>query len=107
VLPVIRDAVKAGTPIEGLALSQGLWARMCEGTRENGTIIEANDPEWDRLSAQARKAKDDPGAWLAMDDIYGELGRNPRFSEAFTKALGALWDKGTEAVLRDYAGSEM
>lgn len=105
VLPVIRDAVKAGTPIEGLALSQALWARMCEGTRENGTTIEPNDPDWDRLKAQAMKAKDDPAAWFAMDDIYGDLGRNARFSTAFSRALNALWESGTQAVLRDYAGS--
>ena len=28
VLPVIRDALKAGTPVEGLALVEALWARM-------------------------------------------------------------------------------
>ncbi len=106
VLPVARDAVKAGTPIAGLALSQALWARMCEGTRENGSMIEPNDPDWDRLQAQARKAKDDPEAWLAMEDIYGDLRRDPRFSKAFITALGAIWAKGTEAVLADYLGSD-
>jgi mannitol 2-dehydrogenase len=106
VLPVARDAVKAGTPIEGLALSQALWARMCEGTRENGSTIEPNDPDWDRLQAQARKAKDDPGAWLAMEDIYGNLGRDPRFAKAFKTALVAIWARGTEAVLADYLADD-
>ncbi|MEM1430124.1 MAG: mannitol dehydrogenase family protein, partial [Pseudomonadota bacterium] len=35
--PILRDALKAGTPVQGLALSQALWARMCEGTREDGS----------------------------------------------------------------------
>jgi mannitol 2-dehydrogenase len=106
VLPVIRDALKAGTPIEGLALSQALWSRMCHGTRENGTTIEPNDPEWDRLKSQAGKAKDNPGAWLAMDDIYGDIGRNDLFSEAFSRSLNAIWARGTESALQDYLAGD-
>jgi len=58
--PIIRDALSAGTPMEGLALVEALWARMCAGTREDGSVIEPNDPFWDGLSAHAAGAKDDP-----------------------------------------------
>ena len=40
-------------------------------------MIEPNDPNWDRLQATAKAAKDDPAAWLAMDDIYGDVGTSP------------------------------
>ena len=101
-LPVIRDALKAGTPVEGLALVEALWARMCEGTREDGSTIEPNDPHWDRLQEAARAAKDDPQAWLGQRWLYGDLGEERGFAEAFGRWLTALWKDGTEATLRRF-----
>jgi len=46
---------------------------MCEGTREDGTTIEPNDPIWDGLTSAARKAKKDPQAWLQQRNLYGDL----------------------------------
>jgi mannitol 2-dehydrogenase len=45
VLPILRDALAAGGSVNGLALVEALWARMCAGTREDGTLIEPNDPQ--------------------------------------------------------------
>ena len=42
-IPSIRDGLANATPIDGLALIQASWARMCEGTREDGTLIEPNN----------------------------------------------------------------
>ena len=42
--PIIRDALSVGAPIDGLALVEALWARMCAGTREDGSVIAPNDP---------------------------------------------------------------
>ena len=47
VLPILRDGLRTGAPVQGLALVEALWARMCEGTREDGSVIEPNDPSWD------------------------------------------------------------
>ena len=102
ILPVLRDALEAGSPIEGLALTEALWARMCEGTREDGTAIEPNDPIWDKLTAAAKAAKDRPQSWLDQRDLYGDLGDNVRFSESFARWLGLIWSDGTEAALRAY-----
>ncbi len=102
ILPVLRDALEAGSPIEGLALTEALWARMCEGTREDGTAIEPNDPIWDKLTAAAKAAKDRPQSWLDQRDLYGDLGENARFSESFARWLGLIWSDGTEAALRAY-----
>ena len=100
--PVIRDALKAGTPVAGLALSEALWARMCAGTREDGSTIEANDPMWDALQRAAMAAKDDPAAWLAQKQLYGTLGEESAFAEAFAVWLTQLWADGTEATLARY-----
>ena len=105
-MPVIADNLKAGRSIKGLALESALWCRYCYGTTESGTVIEPNDPVWDRLQALSRKAKDDPLQWLSMADIYGDVAQSPPFREAFAAALTALWSRGTATVIKDYiAGS--
>ena len=63
-LPIVRDAVAAGTPVSGLALVEALWARMCEGTRDDGSTIAPNDPFWAELQTLARTARDRPQAWI-------------------------------------------
>ena len=105
VLPVLRDALAADAPVEGLALVEALWARMCEGMREDGSAIAPNDPHWDDLAAAARAARDDPAAWLAQRRFYGDLAQSPRFAGAFARWLGVLWRDGTDAALRAYVSA--
>ena len=103
VLPILRDGLGTGAPVEGLALVEALWARMCEGTREDGTVIEPNDPLWDTLVAAAKAARDRPRAWLEQRRLYGDLVEAPRFADAFERWLGRIWSHGCEATLRAYA----
>lgn len=101
-LPVLREALETGSPIEGLALAEALWARMCSGTREDGTAIDPNDPLWARLTVAANAAKTDPQAWLNQRELYGDLGGSPRFSEAFGRWLDLIWSLGSAVALRTY-----
>lgn len=102
VLPIVRDQLAAGRSVEGLALVEALWARMCAGTREDGSSIEANDPLWDDLCQTAKTAKDRPEAWLAQSTIYGDLDQSRPFSEAFCKWLPMIWKYGCKAALENY-----
>ncbi len=102
VLPVVRDALTAGAPIAGLALVEALWARMCEGTREDGSVIEANDPIWTDLQAAARAARERPAAWLEQARLYGDLAAPGPFAEAFEGWLRMIWADGCEAAMRAY-----
>ncbi len=104
IVPTIADRLRAGQGVAGLALESALWCRYCAGTTDSGAGIEANDPNWDRLNATALASRENPGAWLAMDDIYGAVGRSPVFAEAFAAALAALWRDGTAETLRRYLG---
>ncbi len=106
ILPVVRDALAKRAPIEGLALTEALWARMCEGTREDGSLIEPNDPIWDKLTAAAKAAKEDPQAWLEQRALYGDLADKRRFAEAFARWLTRAWSEGFEATLSRYLGSQ-
>ncbi|RED12203.1 mannitol dehydrogenase family protein [Pontivivens insulae] len=105
ILPIVRDALEAGTPVSGLALCEALWCFMCLGTREDGSSIEANDPIWDLLQRTAAAAKDDPQAWLGLSQIYGDLGANERFANAFASWLSHLHDKGPSHTLAHYVQS--
>ena len=102
IVPPMADRLRAGKSIKGLALESALWCRYCFGTTDSGTVIEPNDPSWDRLQAVAKVAKTNPSAWLAMEDIYGEVGKHPVMIKEFSAALNSLWSKGTAAVLSEY-----
>lgn len=102
IIPTIADRLKAGRSITGLALESALWCRYCFGTTDSGAEIEPNDPAWGRLQATARAARHDSRAWLAMADIYGDVGRSPQFEHAFASQLKMLWAKGAREALMSY-----
>lgn len=102
IIPSAADNLAAGRDALGLALVSALWCRYCFGTTDGGAPIEANDPSWARLNETAQRAKDDPQVWLAMGDIYGDLGSDPRFSAGFARALNRLWANGVRATLEAY-----
>lgn len=106
VLPIVCDQLAAGRSVEGLALVEALWARMCERTREDGTEIEPNDPFWSDLTAVARDARDRPCAWLEQRRFYGELRQAQPFAEAFEGWLRLIWEVGCEAALKKYVSVE-
>ncbi len=103
ILPILRDGLRNGAPVEGLALVEALWARMCEGRREDGTEIEPNDPFWDTLRSAAKAARERPRAWLEQRQVYGDLAEAPRFADAFERWLDRIWSNGCEASLQAYA----
>lgn len=102
IVPSIRDGLAVGTPIEGLALVEAAWARMCEGERENQTTIEPNDPFWNELQTKAREARLAPGVWLEMRQFYGDLADEPRFADSFVSWLEMIWSEGLEKAILTY-----
>lgn len=107
IIPSALDRVNANSLLTGLALVSALWCRYCYGTTDSGAVIEPNDPNWDRLTAQSKKAKENPAAWLEMTDIYGDLAKAPSFIAAFTKSLNSLWTQGTKATLEAYLADRL
>ena len=104
VLPSLRDALATGAPMEGLALVEAFWARMCAGTREDGSMIAPNDPHWSTLSRIAQHACERPAAWLEQHPIYGDLGAHDAFRNNFARWLKLIWAQGSLAALRAYTG---
>ncbi len=103
VLPILNEALAAGASVEGLSLVEALWARMCRGTREDGSVIQPNDPHWDALMTAAKSARTRPGAWLEQGQIYGSAGANPAFSAAFDRWSTLISTEGSRAAIRAYA----
>lgn len=99
--PSLRDGLAAGRTVDGLALAEALWARMCAGEREDGTAIEPNDPNWTELQAAALSARSDPSAWLQLS-CYGTLGQNEVFADSFSAWLNSLWTDGCRNTLRRF-----
>ena len=102
IIPSIADNLAKGTLPRGLILESALWCRYCMGVSDAGKVIEPNDPNWDRLHATARAAATDPAEWLAMEDIYGPVGKDPAVIACFAGFLHNLGTRGTRAVLADY-----
>lgn len=104
IVPTIEARLARGESVDGLALVSAAWCRYCRGITDSEQAIEPNDDAWPRLQAAAREAAHDPRAWLAMHDIYGDVGAHPVFAAAFGDALGALARVGAARALADYAG---
>ena len=102
---MLRDRLAAAAPVSGLALAEALWARMCAGTREDGSGIEPNDPIWPQLQQAALKAKVSPAAWLEETGLYTGFAADGPFTGAFDRWMEVLWSQGCEAALAQYTGS--
>ena len=77
---------------------------MCAGTREDGSVIEANDPQWATLQDTAKAAAKQPQAWLEQPTIYGDIANDGTFSAAFTRWLAHIWQYGASHALASYVG---
>ena len=107
ILPSASDRVKQGKSVTGLALVSALWARYCFGETDSGKPIAPNDPSWTRLTAQAKRAKADPKAWLEMTDIFGDLASQAAYVDAFSHALSTIWSIGTKSTLEAYLAGKL
>ena len=101
-VPSIQDGVSKNISTNGLALVEALWARMCEGSREDGSVIEANDPLWAKLNKIAIEAKGNPILWLEQKEIYGSLSESSLFVESFTFWLNELYLNGVQKSIQKY-----
>ncbi len=107
ILPSTLDNLRQGKDVVGLALVSALWCRYFAGTSDSGKEIVFNDASAERLHEAAVKAKDDPAAFLAFDDIFGEAAKSDVFRKRFAHALKTLWEKGTKETLQLYLDGKL
>lgn len=107
ILPSTADRLKSGSDVVGLALVSALWCRYFAGTSDSGKTIVFNDASAERLQAAAIAAKTDPGAFLALSDIFGDVAQSPLFRKRFSNALAMLWTHGTRDTLQAYLDGKL
>jgi mannitol 2-dehydrogenase len=98
-LPVIREQLARGGEIERSALVVAAWARYAEGVDEQGQPIEVIDRLRDQLVAAANRQREEPLAFIAQRDIFGDLVDNERFVAAYRAALDSLHSSGAQATV--------
>ena len=98
-LPVVRRQLETGGEIKHCAAVLASWARYAEGVDEQGEPINVVDPLKDSLVERARRQREDPDAFIANRELFGDLVDDRRFIAAYRSALSALHERGTRATL--------
>jgi mannitol 2-dehydrogenase len=98
-LPVIRENLARGGEITLSAAVVASWARYAEGVDEQGRPIEVVDRLKDTLMANARRQREDPLAFIANREVFGDLIDDVRFVEAYRALLASLHERGARATL--------
>jgi mannitol 2-dehydrogenase len=102
-LPVVREQLAAGGEIRRSAAVVASWARYAEGTDEQGEPIEIVDRLRDTLTPLARRQYEDPDAFIANRDVFGDLADDKRFVTAYRSALSSLHHYGARRTLESLA----
>jgi mannitol 2-dehydrogenase len=98
-LPVIRQNLATGGEIKRSAAVVASWARYAEGIDEQGRPIEVVDRLKDTLMANARRQREDPLAFIANREVFGDLIDDERFTSLYRAALASLHTYGARATL--------
>ena len=97
VLPTVRDNLAAGGSIRLGAALCAAWSLGVLGTDENGRPI----PRVDDLRPLAeRQEAGDETAFIADEEIFGDLAENERFRTTYLEELAALRSQGARARMR-------
>jgi len=107
VLPTIANALGKGLTVDGLAMELALWCRYCAQTANADFGFTLDDPRAEQLLAAASKVQSDPSAFLAIHDVFGEMGQNETLRLAFANAVKTLAEKGPADTLRDFAAARL
>jgi mannitol 2-dehydrogenase len=102
-IPTVEGQVRAGGPVEGLALALAGWARYLATTpRER----RAPDASGDTSAADAVRSAADPAGFIDANEIFTPaLRRSARFREAFVRASGRLEALGPLGAMAAYAAA--
>jgi mannitol 2-dehydrogenase len=98
-LPVIREQIARGGEIRRSAAVVASWARYAEGVDEQGAPIQVVDRLSERLTEIARRQREDPDAFIANREVFGDLVEDERFVAAYRSALTSLHQRGARATM--------
>jgi mannitol 2-dehydrogenase len=101
----IRDRLRTGGSVELLALALAAWLRRVRGDDEQGQPIDIRHPLADELRAKAIEGGPDPRPLLAITQLFGLTGADPRLQEPVAHWLTSLYAKGARQTLAEAAST--
>ena len=104
-LPVVRENLRNGGPVELSAAVVASWARYAEGVDEQGEPIDVQDQLAETLVPLAKSQLDNPTAFIENTALFGDLAQQPRFVDAYVRALDSLHRNGARATLEQLVKS--
>ncbi len=99
----LRDRLAAGAPVDLLSLALAAWLRRVRGEDEQGQPIDVRHPLAGLLRSKALEGGPDPAPLLAIAELFGDMGRDPRLLQPVGRWLGALYRDGAKATLAQAA----
>jgi len=96
-LPVLRANLASGGEIARAVAVLASWARSAEGRDDAGRPIPLTDSRADAL--RTRAGSEDPLAFVADRELFGDLVDDERFSSAYRETLDSLRAHGVRATL--------
>jgi mannitol 2-dehydrogenase len=106
-LPVVRRQLETGGEIRRSAAVVASWARYAEGVDEDGRPIEVVDRLKDGLVEIARRQREQPEAFIANRELFGDLVDDERFATAYRSALRSLHERGARATLESLVSGRL
>ncbi|ABF44295.1 Mannitol dehydrogenase-like protein (plasmid) [Deinococcus geothermalis DSM 11300] len=104
-LPVIRDQLARGGELARCALVIASWRAYLATVLEEGSAS-FPDQHAQALAEAVRRDAQQPGAFLDLEAVFGELGRNARFRTAYLSAWESLRRQGPLGAMRALMGEE-
>ncbi|PNY79856.1 mannitol dehydrogenase family protein [Deinococcus koreensis] len=101
-LPVVRAQLDAGGEIARCALVVASWAAYIEAV-DGGRFPALSDPRAAELQGAVRREARQPGAFLELRAVFGELGQSARFRAAYLAARASLQSDGPLGALQRLA----
>ncbi|MDR2136293.1 MAG: mannitol dehydrogenase family protein [Treponema sp.] len=105
ILGPLAELARGGErPYGAVVLALAFWARFLTGTGEQGERFPLDDPAAAELSAAARRAREDPAAFLRAIRMP-ELPEPGALARDFAARLGRIYACGTRRALEEFTGA--
>ncbi len=97
----LRDLLESGGSIDYLSFTVAAWFRYLQGKDDGGRSLTIDDPMAELLTGRAQAGGADPSGLLGITEIFGDLPKSSRFTEAVTGYLQQLQAQGTRKTLTE------
>jgi mannitol 2-dehydrogenase len=101
-LPVIRANLASGGEIGRATAVVAAWARSTAGVDDTGRSLELVDARREELVARAARSREDPLAFVADRQLFGDLAADERFAAAYREAVTTLRERGARALVAGF-----